>query len=221
MTSQSSALVVSAGCLLFFDDKAADRQVLDSSLYLQLAASKKYDRFTDYGNWKKTWLEAALYLGWNYQSSLNGVQPAPRTQPDSFWEWAKALHPAFVSTVLLERAEHALLHCPARQAAFDVFAQQVTDPASRVVAMQAGLIGSDDSLTLLQLYFECSKVPNSSTVLGPWAGLKVKGNIQFSFHRLLLSGDAFYTRRRLESFSKLKDHRAGLIVPVRRLEGEA
>lgn len=214
MELQNHRLMVSAGCLLFFGNHRSDTDVIDAALYTQLFASKKHSRLTDHERWKKAWLEAAIYLGWDYQGSLNFVEPAPCQESATFWDWAKALRPAFVSEALVEGGEKALQQCSLQQAAFTVFANQVLDPGATAQAMQVGLLDRDKSLTLLQLHFECRSPLSRDSLFGPWSPAQVKGNIRFSFHRLLLSSEALYRERREALFRKLDDRRAGLVLPV-------
>ncbi|MCF5827072.1 hypothetical protein GIV31_26535, partial [Pseudomonas syringae] len=63
MTQELNAGVVNAGCLLFFSERgqtASHSDVMDSMLYVQLAASKKHPKFASFEKWSETWLAAAM-----------------------------------------------------------------------------------------------------------------------------------------------------------------
>ena len=206
-------VIVNAGCLLLFNTQAHHQDVLDSTLYVQLAASKKHSKFTDYDSWRQTWLDAALRFGWMSRASERFGQPVPDDQPSTLWGWAKALRPDFVDQALLERSEALLTRCPVSQPAFDVLAGQVLGPGATALAMQVGLVDSNGSLTLLQLRFDSRQAMSREQLFGPWSKELVKGNIAMSFHRLSLS-EALYAPLR-EAFAKaLCDRRPGLVCPV-------
>lgn len=221
MELQHTTLMVSAGCMLFCGNQQLGTDVTDSMLYAQLFASKKHSRFSENDLWRKSWLEAALYLGWNYRSSLSSDEPVPCPEAASFWDWAKVLCPAFVSQSLLASGQSALQRSAVQQAAFTLFTEQVLGPKAKAVALQVGLIDSDNSLTLLQLYFKCLSPLSRDSLFAPLSPDAVKGNIRISFHRLLLSNEAVYQGRRQQLFRRLEDRRSGLVLPVQAMENDA
>lgn len=69
-TSKSEGLV-DAGSLVAFTSEVPQQQkedVLNSTLLAQLAAEKKYDRYTDVKNWYKFYAEVMGKIGWVMQS---------------------------------------------------------------------------------------------------------------------------------------------------------
>ncbi|XP_068709313.1 uncharacterized protein [Montipora foliosa] len=69
-TSKSEGLV-DAGSLVSFTSEVGQKQkedVLNSTLLAQLAANKKYDRFTDIENWYKFYGDVMSQLGWVMQN---------------------------------------------------------------------------------------------------------------------------------------------------------
>ncbi|KPY54744.1 Uncharacterized protein ALO48_00023 [Pseudomonas syringae pv. rhaphiolepidis] len=80
MKQELDAAVVNAGCLLFFPTSqqvAPKNDVLDSMLYVQLAASKQHPRFAEFGKWNETRLAAALRFGWVLNASEHVSEPLP------------------------------------------------------------------------------------------------------------------------------------------------
>ena len=214
MSQPLSNMVVNAGCLLFFHNNRMPHQdVVDTTLYAQLAASKKHSRFTDQLHWKETWLAAALYLGWTSQASLHIEQPAPCAAPATFWSLAHALRPAFVSKALLERSEANVSRLLFNHAAYTVFTDQAIGPGATSVAMQVGVVDDDYDLTLLQLHFDCSSPLTRDRLFGPCECGLIRGNVEFSFHRLQLS-DALYAPRRAAIVDALKARRSGLVYEL-------
>ncbi|WP_295476607.1 hypothetical protein [uncultured Pseudomonas sp.] len=215
MNQPSSDVIVNAGCLLFFHGQPHDQDVLDSTLYVQLAASRKHSRFAEYPQWKATWLQAALRFGWLSQASESFLQPAPELTTATLWDWARAWRPGFVSAALLERSEAALADCQALQPAFELFASQVLAPEGTTLALQLGLVDTDDSLTLLQLHFTSRCALGADELLGPWCRERIRGNVSLGFHRLILSHTLYAPLR--EAFAKaLRDRRPGLVMPLAR-----
>lgn len=213
MNPSSSDLVVNAGCLLFFHDRPQNRDVVDSTLYAQLAASSEHSRFTTYPLWKKTWLKAALELGWEFQSGVSFSEPAPPTDAVSFWGLAKALRPKFVSEDFVALCEAKSLQLSSNSTALKLFADQVMDADASKVSMQLGVVDNQYNLSLLQLHFVCANPLCRSTLFGPWERQTIKGNIEFSFQRLRLSKVA-YTPWRDQVVEALKDQRAELVLEV-------
>lgn len=213
MNQLASDVIVNAGCLLFFHGQPHNQDVLDSTLYVQLAASKKYSKFADYEQWKQTWLTAALRFGWGSQASESFQQPVPGAQPGTLWDWAKALRPGFVNADLLERSEAMLARCPVLQPAFDVLATEVLGPGATTLALQIGLVDIDGSLTLIQLHFESHGPIGRKDLFDVWPTDTVNGNITLSFHRLILS-DPLYAPLREAFANALRDRRPGLVCPV-------
>ncbi|RMS63129.1 hypothetical protein ALP63_04449, partial [Pseudomonas syringae pv. aceris] len=67
MKQELDAVVVNAGCLMFFPEPqrvALKNDVLDSMLYVQLAASKQHSKFAEPEKWNETRLTAAQRFGW-------------------------------------------------------------------------------------------------------------------------------------------------------------
>ncbi|NBB10788.1 hypothetical protein [Pseudomonas sp. SLFW] len=67
MTQDIVETYLNDGVLMMFAapvDQAFKRDVMDSSLYAQLAAGKQFDRFTHYREWQTTLLKAMTTFGW-------------------------------------------------------------------------------------------------------------------------------------------------------------
>lgn len=67
MTQGIMETYLNDGVLMVFTppvDQAFKRDAMDSSLYVQLAASKQFDRFTHYHEWQTTLIKALATFGW-------------------------------------------------------------------------------------------------------------------------------------------------------------
>ncbi|MFJ5298316.1 hypothetical protein ACIQAL_17495 [Pseudomonas sp. NPDC088368] len=67
MTQEIMETYLNDGVLMVFTppvDEAFKRDAMDSSLYVQLAASKQFDRFTHYHEWQTTLIKALATFGW-------------------------------------------------------------------------------------------------------------------------------------------------------------
>lgn len=81
MRNTARNLYADAGHLVFFAENVSDSfkdDVLSSSLYFQLAASKKHSRFDDFNAWCSLYVEAMPRFGWvptgqsSYRQLVNG-----------------------------------------------------------------------------------------------------------------------------------------------------
>lgn len=210
MNLSSHDLIVNAGCLLFFQDHPSTRDVVDSTLYAQLAASSEHSRFTTYPVWKKTWLKAASAVGWEFQSGVSFSEPAPPADTVNFWGLAQAMRPRFVSEDFLALCEATSVQLFSNSTASALFADQVMDADASTVSMQLGVVDNTYNLTVLQLHFACASPLCRTLLFGPWERQTITGNIEFSFQRLRLPIMA-YAPWRDQVVEAVKDRRAELV----------
>ncbi|KQQ54921.1 hypothetical protein ASF84_16545 [Pseudomonas sp. Leaf127] len=213
MSTQSNEVIVNAGCLMFFQGVPGCRDILDSTLYAQLSASKKYSRFTDYPRWQQTWLKSARRFGWKLLASESYEQAVPCLQAGNLWDWVSALCPSSVDPALLDNCRVALSRCSIEQAGFTLLADQVLGRGAMTLSLQVGLVAEDGTLVLLQIHFDHDCPMDASKLFGAWSSKAVKGNIVMSVHRLQLSED-IYGPLRMAFAMALREHRHDLVCPL-------
>ena len=200
--------VVNAGSLLFFPEALeADRQsdILNSMLYLQLAASKKHERFSDFESWKDLWLAAALRFGWALKASEHVSEPLAAGAPNTVWSLAaqglsvSVPGSALTSTETFMRLASAQ---PAAQAAIKLLASQAlrvedfladsNDQSGKAregkstFAFQLGFIAAGRTLDMALVHFQTRQALTDGFLFEQIDPGQIVGNIEVSAYSMSL-----------------------------------
>jgi hypothetical protein len=236
-----SNVIVNAGCMLFFAQGVAvqlKKDVLDSMLYTQLAATKKHDRFSATKQWKEVQLNAMTHFGWVMQSVETFNQPAPRGTPETVWGWITQMLPPFMPAAAVAEAQAAAHECykaDPGQHGFDVFARQVSpvdessttelvvipSPASppthdaTPVVMQLGFVDPTATLYQVSLSFTRRQPLTPGFLFEPMESNDVLGNIELTFRALRLQ-EVVYSLHRGTIDEKLQDRRSSRVAHLSR-----
>ncbi|KPZ12939.1 hypothetical protein [Pseudomonas syringae group genomosp. 3] len=223
MKQKLNAGVVNAGCLLFFPEQGqttAHSDVMDSMLYVQLAASKKHPKFTSLDKWNETWLAAAMSFGWMLKASEHVSEPLKADAAETIWSVIRRALAVSVTPAALGHAEQTLRKActqPYGKPAIRLLASQALeheeDQAGRaqtVVAVQAGFVDEQHNLTLVQLHFVTRQPLSDGFLFDLLDPANMVGNISLTVYSLQLM-DLVYLQSRDKISSALATRRAGLI----------
>lgn len=232
--------VVCAGCLLFVPAACTQQDkddAVNSALYMQLAASKKHSRFTEFGQWDDTFLRAMVAFGWELKSNLSVSQNAPVGGPLTLWDCIKADLPSFVPVDALWSAQAQVRRCLTTapdQPAIRLYADQVQQhtaflqrvsgsqdqdgggdtAAETKISLQLGFLSPDSSLCIVGLNF-ISRLPlKPEFMFQPIAAQDVTGNIELTCCALRSQEQALSRHRHLIT-AALASRRQALISPLR------
>lgn len=117
---------VNAGSVVFFDDTVSHsfkEDVLDSQLYVQLAASKKYSKFAEFEAWRTTYLTAMATFGWIVSDRKYDSHPIAKDELFEPWSWIERELDGCVPASLVAHAKRVLVPGPER----------FQDPAARLL----------------------------------------------------------------------------------------
>lgn len=214
--------VVNAGCLLFFARStpvARRNDLLDSLLYLQLAATRKHERFSDFSSWKEVWLTAALRFGWTLNASEHLSERLSSSQHESVWSiCTAALRPLFDADVI-EDAERQV-RTSAQDKALNLLASQALQirakehsPGQATVTLQLGLIDPQGTLSLAVLHLVTWQPLHSDFLFEPLEAGHLSGNLELTVYSMHLSEQASAPFRDPLS-TALADKRPMLIRPL-------
>ncbi|WP_122672340.1 hypothetical protein [Pseudomonas viridiflava] len=205
--------VVNAGSLLFFsEERQADRQndILDSMLYIQLAASKKHERFNDFEGWKELWLAAALRFGWALKASEHISEPLVAGTLNTVWNLAAQAFSASVSNSALTRVE-ALMRLAntqlSAQPAIKLLASQAMhvedspavspDPSCRAragkstLAFQLGFAAADNTLDIALVHFKTRQTLTDDFLFEPLDPGQICGNVEVTLYSMHLMAQVY------------------------------
>ncbi|QHF01589.1 hypothetical protein N015_03815 [Pseudomonas asturiensis] len=234
--------VVNAGCLLFFPEQVAvDRpnDVLDSLLYIQLAAAKKYPKFVEFDNWKDTWLAATLRFGWALKASAYVSEALPTV--DTVWRLASGALATSVPPQELARIETLVRQAclqPQDYPALDVLGRhamhvQIAGPersidalapdspkSTTAVALQLGHVTADGALNLTQLHFTTRQPLTAGFLFDALEPGMMCGNVEVTVYSMRLM-DQVYTPFREAFAAALQDRRAALVLSLEEVSHES
>jgi hypothetical protein len=214
---------VNAGCLLFMSAAFSDRHkrdIMDSTLYTQLAATKKHSRFDAPEHWRQTWLAALNTFGWTLRHHESLSLPATDVTPGTVWDWINSYLPSFIPRELVfesERLTKRSISAHPGQPAVGMWGRQVSEsssPGDRLkVGLQFAVCGPTSGLCLIALSFKTSQRPSPdflTDVLNPQALI---GNIEITFYSVHLT-ELIYGQFREKISQALEGRRADLICPL-------
>jgi hypothetical protein len=219
-------VTVNAGCLLFFGDtaNAGDRDdIVDCTLYAQLAASKKYPKFSEYEHWRKTWLAASLRFGWVLKDNETISHPITDMPVGTVWDWITQALPVFINASDIKQGEALARQSYQQhpdQRAVSLFAEQVlhsngdANSPNTTVAVQLGFVGPMSTLTLIQLNFTSHQPLKADFLFEPIVPNDIVGNVELTFYSMQLM-DWVYAQFREKFAIALKDRRSELVCPLK------
>ena len=222
MEQLSGHAIVNAGCLLFFDEKLTSSRrndVLDSLLYVQLAAFKKHPKFTEQEEWKDTWLTAAVRFGWVWTAGTHCSEPASRTETQTPWSLCAGALSAVVEDAVIADAERALRE-QAHAEALKLLASQTLQidtgqdrPARTTLVLQIGFVDAFGGMSLALIYLNTYQPLTPGLVFEPLEAGHLLGNIDVTVYSMRLL-DQVYGQFRAAFDNALAGKRSGLIKPL-------
>ncbi|MQQ37916.1 hypothetical protein GE543_27160 [Pseudomonas sp. SZ57] len=226
MKQELDAVVVNAGCLMFFPEPqrvALKNDVLDSMLYVQLAASKQHSKFAEAEKWNETRLAAAQRFGWLPSASEHISQPLPPESAETAWScMARALAP-FVSADTLLHAEAFMRRAGNQSVASEALhllrsqtVQSGLNHAGRLqvsVVLQLAFVDIRQNLKLAQFQFATRQPLSSGFLFEVIEPNSVYGNIAVTVYAMQLF-EQVYSQFRDGIDTALSSKRAGLIMPL-------
>lgn len=231
-----SDVIVNAGCMLFFSKGVAaqlKKDVLDSTLFTQLAADKKYSRFSATKEWKERHLSAMTHFGWVMNAAETLNQPVPCCGPLKLWAWLNEVLPQFMPTDAVEQGylmAGEYFRADPGQRGFELFARHVSAPVQSTVTeatallakptrppqdavpvvMQLGFADATAVLYLITLSFTRRTPLTPGFLFEAMDPADVVGNCDITFHALRLQ-DVVYGQYRDAIDAKLQDRRYSLV----------
>ncbi|SHN08204.1 hypothetical protein SAMN05216593_10785 [Pseudomonas asturiensis] len=233
--------IVNAGCLLLFPEQVAEdrpNDVLDSLLYIQLAAAKKHPKFVQFDNWKDTWLAAALRFGWVLKASAYFSEALQNVE--TVWHLASGALAASASASELSRIETRLRQAslqPQEYPAIDLLGRhsmhvQLSGPESSIdpvepdlprsttaVVLQLGYVSVDGGLNLTQLHFTTRQPLTAGFLFDALEPGMICGNVEVTVYSMRLM-DQVYAPFREAFDTALRDRRAELILSIEEVSHE-
>lgn len=222
MEPEVNNAIVDAGCLLFLTGHSVApgiRDVLDSLLYVQLAAAKKHERFSEFEHWKETWLAAALRFGWILKSSDSVCQPVSRACDETVWSLCVRELKTRVSDAALSEAE-ALLRERACHNALGVLTSQTMQlqfgdarPDQTSITLQLGFMDASGALALALLHLDSYQPLTTGYLFEALDAGHIVGNLAVTVYSMNLQSLVYGQFR--DAFDvALRDRRAALIRPL-------
>jgi hypothetical protein len=226
MKQELDAVVVNAGCLMFFPEPqrvALKNDVLDSMLYVQLAASKQHSKFAEPEKWNETRLTAAQRFGWLPSASEHISQPLPEDSAETVWScMVRALAP-WVSAETLLRAEAFMRRAGSQSVASEALhllrsqtVQSGLNHSGKLqvsVVLQLAFVDTRQKLKLVQLQFATRQPLSSGFLFEVIEPKSVYGNIAVTVHAMQLF-EQVYSQFRDGIDTALSSKRACLIMPL-------
>jgi hypothetical protein len=214
---------INAGCVVFMSAACSEQQkkdVMDCTLYTQLAASKRHSRFDAALEWRHTWLAALNRFGWAVRSHDSRSLPAADAGQGTVWDWLEKQLPSFMPNALFSQgaafAKGAVEARPDQPAVAMLNRQAIEissseDPVSgvseRKIALQVAVCGPTTGLGLVVLSFTTRQPPNGELLAEVFDPKKVLGNIEMAFYSAHVM-EIVYAQFREKIAQALDDRRA-------------
>ncbi|MBA1230423.1 hypothetical protein G7013_12290 [Pseudomonas viridiflava] len=208
MEHELKSAVVDAGCLLFFSeqqDLAAQQDVLDSLLYVQLAASKKHSKFVTFDKWNETWLAAASRFGWVLSANERISEPLPDGTVHTVWSLASDLAGRSVDAALMKYAESLgrkiCLQVPEHEAVQLLTSETLSREAMHdghpltTVSLQIGFVCADRNMILTQIRLATCQSLTSGLLFDTLDPGLIKGNVTLTYYSMQLIEQVYATFR--------------------------
>lgn len=221
---------ISAGCVLFMHRHCTPLQksdIADCVLYMQLAATKKHDRFAATPAWNETWLAAFVRFGGMLKAHEAINCSALELGPGSVWAWLKNKKPVFVPGDMLFECEsiawRALSSDPA-QSAVELLAGQALEPraaafsgekhSGQKVVVQFAFLDANSVLTVALVSFTHQQPLKGDFLFEVLQPANLSGNVELRFYSLSLM-DMVYSPFRQKISEALMDRRPALVSALR------
>ncbi|MEB0041673.1 MULTISPECIES: hypothetical protein [unclassified Pseudomonas] len=217
---------INAGSMMFFDDPVKDadkRDILDASLYTQLAASKKHPKFAEFDAWYTTYLKAMATFGWIVSERGYCSEPIQGPGPFDLWLLIEAELEGRVPVSLIQTAERIAVHSP--EHVFNPAAQSLLgehalrsdrpeggDLLSSVV-LQLSFVHGAPSMTSIFIAFKTRAKVAEHALLKPFDRNQIVGNVELASFSAQLS-DLRYSQFRDTFISALGARRSSLILAL-------
>ena len=219
---------INAGCVVFMSAACSDQQkkdVMDCTLYTQLAASKRHSRFDAALDWRHTWLAALNRFGWAVRSHDSRSLPAAEVGRGTVLEWLDKQLPTFIPKALFSEgavfATHSVKEHPDQPAVAMLNRQVIEtsseDPASgmseRKIALQLAVCEPATGLGLIVLTFTTRQPLSGELLVEVFNPKEVQGNIEMAFYSAHMM-EIVYAQFREKINQALNDRRAGLVCAL-------
>ncbi|RMR10603.1 hypothetical protein ALP17_00330 [Pseudomonas savastanoi] len=226
MKQELDAVVVNAGCVLFFSapqQAVPKNDVLDSLLYVQLAASKQHPKFAEFEKWNETRLAAALRFGWVLNASEHVSEPLRAGAARTAWSCMAEALTHSVPPEDLQRAE-VLMRKVCSQRAGDTALRLLRSQTLQSglnhagelqvnVVLQLGFVDARRNLTLAQLNVATRQPLSSGFLFDVLEPQSIYGNVAVTVYTMQLL-EQVYSRFREIIDTALSSKRAGLIMSL-------
>jgi hypothetical protein len=219
---------INAGCVVFMSAACSDQQkkdVMDCTLYTQLAASKRHSRFDAALDWRHTWLAALNRFGWAVRSHDSRSLPAADVGRGTVWDWLDKQLPVFIPKALFSEgavfATRSVKGHPDQPAVAMLDRQVIEtsseDPASgvskRKIALQLAVSGPASGLGLIVLSFTTRQPSSAELLVEVFNPEEVLGNIEMAFYSAHVM-DIVYAQFREKINQALNDRRADRVCAL-------
>lgn len=221
---------INAGCLVFIPTECTERQkkdVLDITLYTQLAASKKYSPFANPSNWRLTWLAALSRFGWSQRTHEAFSLPASHLAAGTVWVWISSHLPSFMPAAVLAQCQGVASRSVStfsEQPAVEMLARHVIDPlgsgaqptahVQRDVRLKLALYTPTSGLSLIVLSFKTWQPLGRDFLVDVLEPSEVIGNVDMTFYAVSPI-EVVYAQFRQKLSDALEDRRADNLGKLR------
>lgn len=217
---------INAGTLMFFDESVGElnkRDILDASLYIQLAASKKKPKFSEFDAWYQTYLRAMATFGWVVSAREYASDPIQDHGQFDVWSLFKHELERRVPGSLIQTAECLVMDSPQRffspaahsllgDYAFRCEGAEGGDPLSRVV-LQLSFVHGASSMTSMFVAFKTLASGVEHAFFKPLDRNQIVGNLELASFSAQLS-DLRYAQFRDQFIAALGARRSTLILAL-------
>ncbi|MFJ3482946.1 hypothetical protein ACIPL1_06135 [Pseudomonas sp. NPDC090202] len=218
MNNPLNDIYTNAGCLLRFAEgcRAQERSdALDSLLYTQLCADKRFNRFTATAEWSVIQSEALHTFGWKMGGREAFSLPASDLPKGGVCDWLRSKLPSFVSVAEFDRlwssASTCHRHDPA-QPGWQAYAKAAMGPeqgGANKAVLQFAFAQAGAVLTLMSIIFTRRKPFRPDALFETLSASDIAGNVEIAF-QVRQQIEAVYGYLREGIGNGLEDRRAAL-----------
>jgi hypothetical protein len=183
---------LNGGGLICFANSVTDSfrdDVLDATLYFQLAASKKHSKFSDAAAWRSRYFDAMTHFGCNI---LHREQLGSPVEDIDAWSSIKGQLGKRVSASLMARADQSLKSLalqPRGSVTRGVLSDHTLEQAPRdaysapttCVSMQLGFVQAEPVIDQLFVSFKTTQSMDDLAWTQPWVPERMVGNLEVAW----------------------------------------